>query len=119
MAVKCEKPMTENQKYYGNLLYKYLMTHGVVTKEEMFAYLGWNSKKDRQLRDLLSMIGKKVPLVSVSSSKGYFIAKTVDDLAMVENALWEWQSRKDEADERMKPLLEFRDKVKFGIGEKE
>ena len=55
--MKIEKPMTENQKLYGNMLYKFLMTNDIVTKEEMLAYLGWDKNKDRQLRDLLSMIG--------------------------------------------------------------
>lgn len=49
--------MTENQKYYGNKLYTLLMKNDVVTKEEMLAYLGWGINKDRQLRDLLSLIG--------------------------------------------------------------
>ena len=68
--MKIEKPMTENQKYYGNMLYKVLMVNDIVTKEEMLAHLGWDKNKDRQLRDLLSMIGKKKPLISTSDSKG-------------------------------------------------
>lgn len=78
--MKIEKPMTENQKLYGNKLYKFLMQNDVVTKEEMFEHLGWDKKKDRQLKELLSLIGQKVPLISLSSDMGYMIVKTKDDL---------------------------------------
>lgn len=68
---KIEKPMTENQKYYGNKLYKFLKEKGdFATKDEMFDYLGWDKSKDRQLRDLLSLLGQKVPLISMSSDRG-------------------------------------------------
>ena len=53
-----------------------MKNNDIVTKEQMLEHLGWDSKKDRQLRDLLSMIGKKVPLMATSDSKGYKIAKT-------------------------------------------
>lgn len=86
--MKIEKPMTENQKFYGNKLYKFLMQNDVVTKEEMFEYLGWDSKKDRQLRELLSLIGQKVPLIATSDQKGYKIAKTKSDL---ESVCHQWQ----------------------------
>ena len=113
--MKIEKPMTENQKYYGNMLYKFLMTNDTVTKEQMLEHLGWDSKKDRQIRDLLSMIGKKRPLISTSDSKGYKIAKTPKDLKEVEHTLAEMSSRVEEIQKRMQPLYEFRDLHKFGI----
>ena len=115
--MKIEKPMTENQKYYGNMLHTFLKQNDVVTKEQMLEYLGWDSKKDRQLRDLLSMIGKKKPLISTSDSKGYKIAKTQKDLQEVEHTLAEMSSRVEEIQKRMKPLYEFRDLHKFGIGD--
>ena len=113
--MKCEKPMTENQRQNANTLYRLLMAYDVVTKEEMLAELGWDSRKDRQLRDLLSMIGKKRPLISTSDSKGYKIAKTKADLEEVEHTLAEMSSRVEEIQKRMQPLYEFRDLHKFGI----
>lgn len=113
--MKIEKPMTENQKFYGNKLYKFLMQNDVVTKEEMLVHLGWDKKKDRQLRELLSLIGQKVPLISVSSDMGYKIAKTKEDLELVEHTLAETSSRIEVMESRMKPLYEFRDKYKFNI----
>ena len=113
--MKNEKPMTENQKYYGNMLFRFLLSKEYATKEEMLEHLGWDKKKDRQLRDLLSAIGKKVPLIATSDSKGYKIAKTPKDLEEVEHTLAEMSSRVEEIQKRMQPLYEFRDLHKFGI----
>ena len=116
--MKIEKPMTENERKNGNLLYRYLMKNDIVTKEEMFKVLGWDSKKDRQLRDLLSEIGKRVPLISYSSGKGYKIAKNESDLQEVEHAWAELSSRCEELNKRIKPLIKFRDSYKFKGEEK-
>lgn len=112
--MKPEKPMSENQKENGNKLYKFLMKRDVVTKEEMLAFLGWDSKKDRQLRILLSEIGKKVPLISTSDSLGYKIAKTAKDLEEVEHQIKEFDTRIAEMEKRKAPLWKFRDKIKYG-----
>ena len=108
--MKIEKPMTENQRQNGNKLYRLLMAYDVVTKEEMLAELGWDSKKDRQLRDLLSMIGKKRPLISTSDSKGYKMAKTKADLEEVKHQWKELDSRIEQLKERRKPLIDFYEK---------
>ena len=108
--MKIEKPMTENQKLYGNMLYKFLMTNDIVTKEQMLEHLGWDKNKDRQLRDLLSMIGKKRPLISTSDSKGYKIAKTKADIEEVKHQWKELDSRIEQLKERRKPLIEFYEK---------
>ena len=113
--MKIEKPMTENQRFYGNKLYKFLKENDFVTKEEMLAHLGWDKTKDRQLRDLLSLIGQKVPLISVSTDRGYKIAKTKDDLELVEHSWAELSSRIEVLNSRITPLAKFRDKYKFGI----
>ena len=105
-----EKPMTENEKLNGNKLYRFLMQKDYVTKDQMFEFLGWDKKKDRQLRDLLSMIGKKRPLISTSDSKGYKIAKTPKDLEEVKHAWKELDSRIEQLQERRKPLIEFCEK---------
>lgn len=111
--VKCEKPMTENEKVNGNKLYKYMMTHDVLTKEQMLAFLGWDSKKDRQLRNLISMIAKKVPVISTSDSKGYKIAKTKEDLEQVEHQWREFDTRISEMEARKEPLIKFYEKFKY------
>lgn len=108
----CQKPMTENQKIYGNKLYKFLMRNDFVTKEQMLEHLGWDSKKDRQLRDLISLIAKKMPVISTSDYKGYKIAKTEEDLELVIHTWAELSSRIEELDKRIEPLIRFRDEIK-------
>lgn len=105
--------MTENQKKNGNALYRLLMAYDVVTKEEMLAELGWDSRKDRQLRDLLSLIGQKVPLIATSDQKGYKIAKTEKDLEEVEHQWKELDSRISQLDKRKIPLIKFYEKYKY------
>lgn len=110
--MEIKKPMTENEKMYGNMLYKYLMKNDVVSKEEMLSVLGWDSKKDRQLRDLLSMIAKKKPLIATSDQKGYKIAKTKADLEEVCHQWKELDSRISNLKERVTPLIKFYEEIK-------
>lgn len=102
-----EKPMTPNQKVWGNMLYKYMMRNDVLTKEQMLEYLGWDKNKDRQLRELISLIAQKVPVVSTSDTKGYKIAKTKADLEAVEHQKAEILSRINELKARLSPLDKF------------
>lgn len=108
-----EKPMTEAQKENGNRLYKFMMANGTVTKEQMLGALGWDEKKDRQLRDLISCIAKKVPVISTSDARGYYIAKTKADLEAVEHQWKELDSRIEELEKRKEPLIRFYEKLKF------
>lgn len=109
-----EKPMSENQKENGNKLYRFMKYNDFVTKEQMLDHLGWDKTRDRQLRELISMIAKKVPVISTSDNKGYKIAKDYKDLEMVEHAWAELSSRIEELNKRIEPLMQFRDKFKFG-----
>ena len=106
------KPMTENQKINGNKLYKFLMHNDVVTKDQMLNHLGWDRKKDRQLRDLLSLIGQRVPLIAVSSDKGYKVAKTKEDLDEVIHSWKELDTRCKALEGRKKPLIKFYEKYR-------
>lgn len=108
-----QKPMTGNQKMLGNKLYKYMWVNEVLTKEQMLDYLGWDKTKDRQLRDLISFIAKKVPVISTSDSKGYRIAKTKSDLEDVEHQWKEFDKRIEEMELRKKPLIEFYEKMRY------
>lgn len=102
-----EKPMTENQKINGNKLYKFMKNNDVVTKEQMLDCLGWDKTKDRQLRDLISCIAKRVPVISTSDSKGYKIAQTKQDLKDVVHQWKELDSRIEELQKRREPLIKF------------
>ena len=103
----CEKPMTENQKINGNKLYKFMKNNDIVTKEQMLSCLGWDKTKDRQLRDLISCIAKKVPVISTSDSRGYKIAKTKQDLKDVVHQWKELDCRIQELEKRKQPLIKF------------
>ena len=109
-----EKPMSENQKENGNKLYRFMKHNDFVTKEQMLQCLGWDKTKDRQLRDLVSCIAKKVPVVSTSDSRGYKLIQSAEDLELVEHQLREFDARIAELEKRKAPLWKFRDKVKFG-----
>ena len=85
--------MTENQKENGNKLYKFMMQGDYFTKEEMLNYLGWNIRKERQLRDLISLI-----------------AKTKEDKELVFHQWLENDSRIRNLQERNEPLKKFIDK---------
>jgi hypothetical protein len=111
--MEVKKPMTENEKFYGNKLYSFLMQNDVVTKEEMLKYLDWDKSKDRQLRNLLSLIGQKVPLIATSDQKGYKIAKTEKDLADVEHQWKENDSRIKVLQDKNKPLIKFYEQHKY------
>lgn len=113
MEVKCEKPMTENEKINGNKLYNFLRQRDIVTKEEMLEFLGWDKKKDRQLRDLLAKIGKKVCLISTSDSKGYKLAKSEKDLEDIIHQWREIDNRILALEERKKPLIKFCEQYKY------
>ena len=102
-----EKPMTENQKMNGNKLYKFMKNNDVVTKEQMLDCLGWDKSKDRQWRDLISCIAKRVPVISTSDSKGYKIAQTKQDLKDVVHQWKELDSRIEELQKRREPLIKF------------
>lgn len=113
--MKCEKPISENQKALANKLYKLFKESDVLTKEQMFEYLGWDKSKDRQLRDTISIIAQRKPIISTSDKKGYKLAKDENDLREVEHSYADLSSRCEELTKRMQPLIKFRDKYKWGI----
>ena len=113
---KCEKPITDNMKDKANKLYFFLKGIGrYATKEEIGEYLG--IKNERSVRDVVALLATKKPIISKSNSCGYKLAQTIEDLEEVENTWGDLSSRIEELEKRIKPLIEFRDKVKYNIGE--
>lgn len=111
--MKCEKPITENIKQKANALFDYLMSQNdYVSKEQIGEYLG--VKNERQVRDIISLLATKKPIISHSGNKGYKLAKTPRDLEEVERCWAELSSRMEELEKRIAPLIKFRDKVKYG-----
>ena len=74
-----------------------------------------SSRKDRQLRDILSLIAKKRPLIATSDQKGYKLAKTKDDIAEVKHQWKELDSRIEQLSARRKPLIDFCNNFNKGV----
>lgn len=110
--MKYEKPLTKNIKDRANKLFIYLLKKGdYVTKEEIGEYLG--IKNERTVRDVISLLATKKPIISNSTERGYKLAQDENDLMEVEHTWAELSSRMEELEKRIKPLIAFRDKIKF------
>ena len=108
--MKCEKPITDNIKQKANALYEYLLTQDdYVSKEQIGAYLG--IKNERSVRDVISLLATKRPIISHSSNKGYKLARHKSDLDEVQRCWAELSSRMEEIEKRIYPLMKFYDKV--------
>ena len=110
--MKYEEPLTQNIKDKANKLFSFLRCKtDFVTKEEIGEYLG--VKNERSIRDIISLLATKKPIISNSGGKGYKLAQTNEDLEQVERTWAELSSRIEELEKRIKPLIEFRHKIKF------
>lgn len=108
---KPELTMLERQR--GNELYHYLRrAQRLVTKEELCGVLGWkyNKSNERRVRELISLLAKRVPIIATSNDKGYKLALTPQDLDAVKHQWSELDSRIEELAERRKPLIRFYEK---------
>ena len=107
--MKCEKPITENIKQKANALFDYLMAQNdYVTKEQIGEHLG--IKNERSVRDVISLLATKKPILSKSNSKGYKLCKTKADLKDCINVWCEINSRIEELKKRREPLIKFYEK---------
>lgn len=90
-------------------LYNYLKVSGVCTKEELCHSLGleYNTSNDRRIRRLVSIIAKRLPIISTSNQKGYRIALKTEDLDNIIHQWKELDSRIRELEERKLPLIKF------------
>ena len=108
--MKCEKPQLSNSQEKANELYLYLKQRfDYVSKEEIGAYLG--VKNERSVRDIISLLATKKPILSNSGGKGYKLAQTIDDLEELKHTWAELDSRIEQLEERKKPLLKFYEKI--------
>lgn len=106
--MKRKKPITNKMKEKASRLYEFMKSqHGYVTKAQIGAYLG--ILDERSVRDVISLLATKKPIISTSDSKGYKLARTIDDLDEVEHTWAELSSRIEELEKRIAPLILFRD----------
>ena len=109
---KIEKPITDNMKDKANKLFIFLKNIGrYATKEEIGEHLG--VKDERVVRDIISLLATKKCIISTSSSKGYKLAQTIEDLDEVCHAWSEMDSRIAQLEARRKPMIEFYEKMKY------
>ena len=86
------------------------------TKQELMEIYGVG---ERQVRMMITEISHRVPVIATSGTNdGYKIARTADDLELVEHSWAELSSRIEELQKRIEPLIKFREKIKFGEKEK-
>ena len=109
--MKIEKPLTEKMREKANACYRLFRdTDGYLTKSEIGEYL--SLKDERQVRDVISLVATKVPIISKSNSKGYKMAKTAADYDEAMNTWAEVSSRMEQLEKRIYPLIKFKDKIK-------
>lgn len=110
--MKCEKPeFTQEMKNKLNNMFR-LLKQRFYTKQELMEIFGTG---ERQVRMMITEVSHKVPVISTSGTNaGYKVATTEADLELVENSWAELSSRCEELEKRIKPLIAFRDKIKFG-----
>lgn len=107
--MKIEKPITENAKEKANALFGFLKAQDdYVTKEEIGDFLG--IKNERSVREIISLLATKKPILSKSNSKGYKLAKSAKDLQECKNVWCEIDSRIEELKKRREPLIKFFEK---------
>ena len=113
MNVKPE--MTTKEKERCNEIYALLKSHGgYVTKEELCETLGWkwNSSSDRKIRDLISLIAYRFPIISTSDGKGYKLVGKVGVTEAKEllHQAKEHEARADKILARNEPIMRYLDK---------
>ena len=100
------KPTLTNIQERANKLYEYLKTQDdYVTKEQIGVYLGIDN--ERSVREVISLLATKKPILSKSNSKGYKLAKSVKDIEDAINVWCELDSRIEELNKRRTPIINF------------
>ena len=103
--MKPSKPITDNMKDKANALYNIMKDGKWHTKDELGLRLG--IKNERSVRDVISTLSKRRPIISTSDGKGYKMALYVKDMEEVKHARAELDSRIAELTERRQCLDEF------------
>ena len=100
------KPKLTRVQERANKLYEYLKTQDdYVTKEQIGVYL--DIKDERSVREVISLLATKKPILSNSGNKGYKLAKSKQDLEDLKHSWMELDSRIEELQKRREPLIKF------------
>lgn len=115
-----KKPeLNEKERWRLNTVYhSFEKSTGNQSKEKLCAVIGWNiDGHDRQIREIISTIAKRFPIISLSGNKGYRMAKYNTDLDDVERQIADLESRINEMKARQAPLKKFAAKARAQIKE--
>lgn len=110
MEKEFKKPeLTPSERNRANGLWTLFSSRrGNFKKDEMCSYFGWTyPKHDRQIRDVISIVAKKFPIIGLSGDEGYRMARFYSDEDDVRHQLADLQSRINELETRKKPLENF------------
>lgn len=111
MLTKYNKPTLKKIEEKANKLFLYLKAQDdYVSKAQIGAVLG--IENERSVRDVISLLATKVPIISHSKTKGYKIAKSEKDLDEAYLTWRELTSRANEINNRILPLLKFCEKYR-------
>jgi hypothetical protein len=104
-----KKPITPKIEQRAEQAYQFMLGKGYVTKGELAELFGWEyPKQDRQIRDVISVLSHKYPIISLSdSNKGFKLAQNDSDLEQVKHSIAEINSRINELRKRLTPLIDF------------
>ena len=103
--MKPSKPITDKMREKANALFVIMKDGKWHTKEELGAKLG--IKNERSVRDVISTLSKRRPIISTSDGKGYKLALYVSDMEDVRHTWMELDSRIEELEARRQSLIEF------------
>ena len=105
------KPPISKFQERCKMVFQWLQVRDYVTKPQIAEFLGWQyPKTDRQIRDIISSISQKHPIVSTSdTNKGFKLAKDPSDITLVMHSWKEIDSRIQELNKRKRPLIKFLD----------
>ena len=107
--MKPKKPITDKMAEKANALFEIMKDNKWHTKEELGEKLG--IKNERSVRDVISTLSKRKPIIATSDGKGYKMAMRVCDKDDVRHAWMEIDSRIEELEARREILKAFYDKA--------
>lgn len=110
--MKPAKPTLTNIQKKANEVWFYLKEQypRYCTKEEIGNVIG--CKNERSVRDVISLLSTRVPIIANSSTKGYKLARTAADIEEVRHTWAETSSRIEELTKKEKVYARFIDKMK-------
>lgn len=98
------RKLSELQRNRLNAIYCRL-SNGIATKDELMLIIG--VKDERIVRDCISIIKKRFPVISLSGEKGYRIAKSFEDLEDAKHMISSETSRANEVIDNLVELKKF------------